>query len=115
MSFELFRDSNYYDDDLNIYKEETYVIPVMSELRSLELSGYNLTATGLTAIIDNCPLLESLNVTGDPIIGTMDQELLAKCARVKNLVLPCDSDEDYYYEEYGPEGYESDEVYDYFY
>ena len=38
----------------------------------------------------------------------MDQELRAKCARVKNLSLPCDSDEDSS-EEYGPqESYESD-------
>ena len=95
-------------------KKLAYVITVMSELRSLELLHYNLTAAGLTAIIDSCPLLESLNVTGGYIIHMMDQELRAKCARVKNLSLPCDSDEDSY-EEYGPqEGYESDYMYDEF-
>jgi len=115
MSFDGRLDSNYYDDLMAIiYHEETYVIPVMSELRYLELLRYNLTAAGLTAIIDGCPLLESLNVTGGYIIHMMDQELRAKCARVKNLSLPCDSDEDSY-EEYGPqEGYESDYMYDEF-
>jgi hypothetical protein len=43
-------DSNYYDDDMDIYHEEAYVIPVLSELRSSELLHYNLTAAGLTAI-----------------------------------------------------------------
>ncbi|RCV29702.1 hypothetical protein SETIT_6G033400v2 [Setaria italica] len=113
MSFDVCSDSNYYDDDMD-FSDKAYVIPVMSELHSLELVGYNLTAAGLTAIIDNSPVLESLNVTGGYIIGTMDQELLAKCARVKNLVLPSDSDEDYD-EEYDPEeGYESDYIYEYF-
>jgi hypothetical protein len=51
------------------------------------------------------------------VIGRMDQELRAKCARVKNLCLPCDSDENSSdYEEYGPqEGYESDDMYDEFF
>ena len=97
-----------------IMKKLACVITVMSELRYLELLHYNLTAAGLTAIIDSCPLLESLNVTGGSIIHMMDQELRAKCARVKNLSLPCDSDEDSS-EEYGPqEGYESDYMYDEF-
>ena len=109
---------DYGDDmDIEVYREEAYVIPVMSELRSLELLHYNLTAAGLTAIIDSCPLLESLNVTGGYIIHMMDQELRAKCAMVKNLSLPCDSDEDSYaYEEYGPQDvYESDYIYDEFF
>ncbi|CAL5007786.1 unnamed protein product [Urochloa decumbens] len=115
MNFDVCHDSNYYDDDMDINGEETYVIPVMSELRSIELLCYSLTAAGLTAIIDNCPLLDSLNVTGCPMIDMMDQELRTKCARVRNLVLPCDSSDDDYYEEYDPEqGYESDYIHEEF-
>ncbi|CAO2168335.1 unnamed protein product [Urochloa humidicola] len=116
MSFDVCRGSNYYDDDMDINDEETYVIPMMLELCSIELLGYNLTAAGLTAIIDNCPLLESLNVRGSPIIYMMDEELRTKCARVKNLVLPWDSSDDDYYEDYDPEqGYGSDYIYEEFY
>ncbi|RLN04832.1 putative F-box/LRR-repeat protein 23 [Panicum miliaceum] len=60
MSLDVRLDSNYYDDDMAIYHEEAYVIPVMSELHSLELLHYNLTAAGLTAIVDSCPLLEAV-------------------------------------------------------
>ena len=45
-------------------------------------------------MLDNCPLLESLHITGLFVDGTMDAELQAKCARVKNLDLPFNSDED---------------------
>lgn len=64
-------------------------ISVMCELRSLELLECRLTISGLMDILDNCPLLETLHVTGyfvDKIF--MDERLLAKCSRVKNLMLP---------------------------
>ncbi|CAL5010838.1 unnamed protein product [Urochloa decumbens] len=63
-------------------------IPMMSELLSLELFLCDLTNEGLTSILDNCPLLESLYITGSFDYYGMDEELQAKCSRVKNLTLP---------------------------
>ncbi|KAL6659441.1 hypothetical protein ACP70R_003481 [Stipagrostis hirtigluma subsp. patula] len=75
-------------------------MPVMRELRTLELYECDLSNKGLTDILDNCPLLESLHITGYFKKREMDKELRMKCARIKNLILPCyggscDSDEDY--------------------
>ncbi|KAL6592702.1 hypothetical protein ACP70R_049377 [Stipagrostis hirtigluma subsp. patula] len=67
---------------------DIYRTPMMCELRSLELSNYILTGEQLTAILDNCPLLESLHITGFFVDRGMDAKLRAKCARVKNLTLP---------------------------
>jgi hypothetical protein len=72
---------------------DIYRTPMMCELRSLELSNYIFSHSALTAILDNCPLLESLHITGF-CADSMDAELQAKCARVKNLNLPFSSDED---------------------
>ncbi|CAO2187354.1 unnamed protein product [Urochloa humidicola] len=59
------------------------------ELRSLELFHCELTAQGLGAILDNCPLLETLRITGFMYGGgKMDEKLRQKCAAVKNLTLP---------------------------
>lgn len=75
------------------YDGDKYRTPLMCELRSLELSNYMFSHSALTAILDNCPLLESLHITGFSA-DSMDAELQAKCARVKNLKLPFSSDED---------------------
>ncbi|KAL6604859.1 hypothetical protein ACP70R_042803 [Stipagrostis hirtigluma subsp. patula] len=76
-------------------------ISVMPELRSLELYECDLTGEGLKDILDNCPLLESLCISGYFDEREMDQELREKCAKVKNLILPdrgdpYDSNEAYY-------------------
>ncbi|TVU43216.1 hypothetical protein EJB05_09663, partial [Eragrostis curvula] len=63
-------------------------IPMMHELRFLELLGCELNAMGLAAILDSCPVLQSLRITGSFSWGEMNDELKAKCARVKNLNLP---------------------------
>ncbi|CAO2200875.1 unnamed protein product [Urochloa humidicola] len=64
-------------------------IAPMRELRSLELFHCELTAQGLGAILDNCPLLETLRVTGFMYGGgKMDEKLRQKCAVMKNLTLP---------------------------
>ncbi|PWZ04619.1 putative F-box/LRR-repeat protein 23 [Zea mays] len=68
----------------------------MSELRFLELLDCYLTAEGLTAILDRCPVLEDLYITGS-FDGIMDAVLYAKCAKVKNLTLPISLDEAEYY------------------
>ncbi|KAF8775003.1 hypothetical protein HU200_005052 [Digitaria exilis] len=63
------------------------IIP-MPELRSLELFHCELTTQGLTAILDSCPLLETLHVTGFLVGGKMNQQLWERCAQVKDLSLP---------------------------
>ncbi|GJN39446.1 hypothetical protein PR202_gb28567 [Eleusine coracana subsp. coracana] len=68
-------------------------ISTMCKLRSLKLLDFELTMEGLTTILDNCPILESLHITGSILdIQEMDEDLQVKCARVKNLILPVDDD-----------------------
>ncbi|TVU43192.1 hypothetical protein EJB05_09638 [Eragrostis curvula] len=74
-------------------------ISAMCKLRVLELFEFELTAGGLMAILDNCPLLESLHVTGSFCeIEQRDAEVLkVKLTKVKNLILPddvCEHDDD---------------------
>ncbi|XP_004974361.1 putative F-box/LRR-repeat protein 23 [Setaria italica] len=52
------------------------------------LISCDLTTEGLASILDNCPLLESLHITGSFKYYEMDDELQAKCTRVKNLTIP---------------------------
>ncbi|CAO2206074.1 unnamed protein product [Urochloa humidicola] len=63
-------------------------IPMMSELLSLQLFLCDLTTEGLKSILDNCPQLESLHITGSFEYHEMDEELQTKCSRVKNLTIP---------------------------
>ncbi|CAL5007783.1 unnamed protein product [Urochloa decumbens] len=64
-------------------------ITLMRELRSLELFHCDLTAQGLGAILDSCPMLETLRITGFMCGGgKMEENLRQKCAGVKNLTLP---------------------------
>ncbi|KAL6659442.1 hypothetical protein ACP70R_003482 [Stipagrostis hirtigluma subsp. patula] len=62
-------------------------IPMMHELRTLELYDCELSNKGLMDILDSCPLLKSLHITGYFNKCEMDKELRMKCARVKNLTL----------------------------
>ncbi|KAF7032146.1 hypothetical protein CFC21_043355 [Triticum aestivum] len=74
--------------------EEAMGIATMHELRSLQLFGNSLTNKGLTAILDNCRHLESLDIRHCFNV-TMDDALRAKCARISTLRLPNDSTDDY--------------------
>lgn len=58
----------------------------MRELRSLELHSNGLTSVGLMAILDNCAHLELLITQKCPHLK-VDDALLAKCARVKTVIL----------------------------
>jgi len=87
---------------------DIYRTPMMCELRTLQLSNYVFYGLALTAILNNCPLLESLNITGLFVDGSMDAELRAKCARIKNLSLPDCSDDEY--EDEGPDEDEDEEA-----
>ncbi|KAF8775024.1 hypothetical protein HU200_005073 [Digitaria exilis] len=71
-------------------------VPMMWELHSLQLNDCELTSHGLKNILDSCPLLESLHITGSLIGSEMDEEIRVKCARLRNLTLPdFDPGEDY--------------------
>jgi hypothetical protein len=56
-----------------------FAIAKMHGLRSLHLIADYITNTGLTAIIDNCPRLEYLNIRDCPRVR-MDDNLAKKCA-----------------------------------
>ncbi|AQL04432.1 F-box protein SKIP19 [Zea mays] len=88
-----FRTGGYYCGDDWMMNEIIGTFTRMSELRSLALLDCDLTAEGLTAILDHSPVLEDLYITGY-FDGIMDAELCAKCAKVKKLTLPDISDSD---------------------
>lgn len=75
-------------------------IPLMLKLHTLELYDCDLEVEGLEAILNSCPVLETLHINGYFDKREMDKELRMKCARVKNLTLPTrisDNPEDEYY------------------
>ncbi|KAG2584356.1 hypothetical protein PVAP13_6KG300700 [Panicum virgatum] len=63
-------------------------IPLMPKLHTLKLYECELKGEGLKAILDSCPVLETLHIDGYFDKCEMDKELRMKCARVKNLTLP---------------------------
>ncbi|KAL6843359.1 hypothetical protein ACP4OV_027072 [Aristida adscensionis] len=93
------------DDDDNEFKynkdDDALGIASMHGLRSLQLFGHNFTNKGLTTILDNCPHLESLDIRHCFNIN-MNNDLKAKCARIKTMRLPYDSTDDYEFEVVSP-------------
>ncbi|TKW08502.1 hypothetical protein SEVIR_6G032100v4 [Setaria viridis] len=90
-------DDDYYDyddNDLKYKDADALGIAYMHGLCTLQLFGNNLTNEGLTAILDNCPHLESLDIRHCFNI-IMDDTLQARCARIKTLKLPSDPTDDY--------------------
>ncbi|EAZ41790.1 hypothetical protein OsJ_26330 [Oryza sativa Japonica Group] len=81
--------------------EQALGIATMHELSSLQLFANNLSNEGLTAILDNCPFLESLDIRHCFNVS-MDDTLQAKCARIKTLRLPYDSTDDYDFQVHKP-------------
>lgn len=69
-------------------------IAKMSELRSLQLTANSLTNSGLELILNGCPLLESLDIRSCYHV-CMDDDMQAKCYRIKTLRHPEDSMDDY--------------------
>ncbi|TVU43227.1 hypothetical protein EJB05_09674, partial [Eragrostis curvula] len=63
-------------------------IPMMRKLRTLILYDCDLTGKGLKGILDKCPRLKSLHITGYFNKREINEELRLKCARVKKLTLP---------------------------
>ncbi|KAH9615725.1 hypothetical protein KSS87_015253 [Heliosperma pusillum] len=69
----------------------------MPELRHLQLIGNSLTNDGLTAILDRCPHLQSLDLRACfhlDLMGNLGKRLPEQ---IKDLRLPYDSTEDYNY------------------
>ncbi|CAO2187656.1 unnamed protein product [Urochloa humidicola] len=89
-----------FDGDREIQDGGVCAIPIMCELRSMELfDWFDLTTDGLAVILENCPLLETQHITGYFLgdDGETYEELRERCAaRVKNLILP-ELDMFYYY------------------
>uniref|UniRef100_A0A0E0LYK9 F-box domain-containing protein n=1 Tax=Oryza punctata TaxID=4537 RepID=A0A0E0LYK9_ORYPU len=72
--------------------DEALGIATMAQLRSVQIFGNNLTNEGLTAILDNCPHLESLDIRHCFNVAMADDDTLQeKCVRIKALRLPNDS------------------------
>ncbi|XBI20936.1 hypothetical protein VPH35_062129 [Triticum aestivum] len=86
-SFRLIKDV-LYDSEANDYDkdDEAMGIATMHGLRSLQLFGNSLTNKGLTAILDNCRHLESLDIRHCFNVY-MDNTLRTKCARISTLWL----------------------------
>ncbi|GJN39467.1 hypothetical protein PR202_gb28588 [Eleusine coracana subsp. coracana] len=74
--------------------DEPLGIASMQGLRSLQLFGNNFTNKGLTAILENCTHLESLDIRHCFNI-VVDDALRANCAKIKTLRFPNDSTDDY--------------------
>jgi hypothetical protein len=71
----------------------------MPELRHLQLFANRLRSNALTAILDSCHHLESLDLR-QCFNVLIDAELRAKCGRLKDVKLPKDSASDYEHESY---------------
>ncbi|CAL5007842.1 unnamed protein product [Urochloa decumbens] len=85
-------------------------IPVMAKLHTLELYDCNLSTKGLNAILDSCPLLETLHIGGYFHKRKMGKELWRKCrTRVKNITLDTRKKPPSWYSG----GYKTDEFYAY--
>ena len=93
--FRLSKHSFFSFEDVGYNKDgEALGIATMTGLRSLQIFSSNLTNAGLTAILDNCHYLESLDIRHCFNVE-MDNTLRAKCAGIKTLRLPDDSTDDY--------------------
>ncbi|CAL5010823.1 unnamed protein product [Urochloa decumbens] len=62
-------------------------IPMMHELRYLQLYDVDLSCYALESILDRCPVLETLDIRGFFNKREMNSELHMKCARLKDLCL----------------------------
>ena len=80
----------------NIDREATAIAATMRGLRSLQLFANPLGSHGLTAILDGCTLLESLDIRHCFNVEMMGGEAIrARRPGIKTLRLPGDSTADY--------------------
>ncbi|KAF7107762.1 hypothetical protein CFC21_108347 [Triticum aestivum] len=73
---------------------DSAAMAMMPELQSLQLTANSLTNSGLELILNGCPLLESLDIRSCYHV-CMDDDMQAKCSRIRTLRHPEDSMDDY--------------------
>ncbi|CAJ2640737.1 unnamed protein product [Trifolium pratense] len=77
--------------------EAHIIAETMSNLTHLDIKGNRLTDTGLLAILDGCPLLESLNIE-DCFNLELNESLKKRCLdQIKDFVLPNLDTSSYYH------------------
>ncbi|KAJ1387089.1 Leucine-rich repeat [Sesbania bispinosa] len=78
------------------------IAKTMPQLRQLYISGNPLTNDGLLAILDGCPLLQSLALRECCYIYLVSSVVTRCREQIKDLCLPCDflEDVDHYYLDY---------------
>ncbi|CAL5007816.1 unnamed protein product [Urochloa decumbens] len=84
----------YADRDSTRADAEALGIASMPELRTLQLQRSNISNSGLTAILDGCPHLESLDVR-QCLCLKIDATMRARLTSLKSLRLPSEPTEDY--------------------
>ncbi|XP_021755083.1 putative F-box/LRR-repeat protein 23 [Chenopodium quinoa] len=78
-------------------EEALAIAKTMPNLHNLQLIGNYMTNEGLKAILDGCPLLESLDLRACFLID-LSGELGKRCNQIKRFRLPFDSTADYSHE-----------------
>ncbi|KAJ3693320.1 hypothetical protein LUZ60_008800 [Juncus effusus] len=73
------------------------IAQTMHQLRYIQLIRTGVTNRGLTAILEGCPFLETLDIRACYYVE-MDSDMRARCARLETVRLPLDSLDDYEYE-----------------
>lgn len=85
------------DYELNCNEEALAISRSMPKLRHLQLIGNPMTYLGLKAILDGCPLLESLDLRACFHLN-LSEDMVKKCETIKILRKPYDSTADYGHE-----------------
>uniref|UniRef100_A0A803M4A4 Uncharacterized protein n=2 Tax=Chenopodium quinoa TaxID=63459 RepID=A0A803M4A4_CHEQI len=80
--------------DFTCNEEALAIAKSMRNLRNLQLIGSGITNEGLKAILDGCPLLESLDLRACFHID-LSGDLGKRCEQIKRLRRPYDSTADY--------------------
>ncbi|CAO2206066.1 unnamed protein product [Urochloa humidicola] len=82
------------EDSYSNRGEDVGGIAALSELHTLQLFGCGLSNRELTAILDRCPHLDSLDIRRCLCLE-MDTDMKARLACIKTLMLPSDPTYDY--------------------
>ncbi|GAU22408.1 hypothetical protein TSUD_122940 [Trifolium subterraneum] len=85
-----------FDADNKWYDEAFSFIKTMPQLRHLEICSDLLTNDGLVAILDGCPLLESLNIQDCDYLDFSGNVWKRCCEQIKDLRLPYDFEDGYF-------------------
>ncbi|KAJ3693597.1 hypothetical protein LUZ60_009077 [Juncus effusus] len=96
-----FRLNRIWSNWLNSYEDEEFnnvmafgIAKTMHQLRHLQLIGNKFTNKGLTAILEGCPHLESLDIRRCNNVK-MDSDMRTRCVRLTTFRPPNDTLDDY--------------------